>query len=304
MSTLFAYCDLAFCPVSFDFVTWLVRAMKERDDRGCNGLHVVVVPKDDGLGGFSRHWGKHDEAATRWRLWHVVMASVPLAGATVTLAGSRDDAAKVGHDSAYRWWPGGKAHFMGPLVEAARKGEAIPKLQATAGARRYIETWLDGFRSLKPLVTLTTRQQTTDPDRNSNPVAWEHFQTWLETQGIRPVVLSDANVALGQGRGFTEMDPDLRLALYERAKINLIGNNGPQELLKFSNASYLAFGQALSPGWRDHFLKYFGMKFGDQLPWARDDQRLVYRRDDFEILKDEFQKLAWLQHSGVTVGVR
>lgn len=268
----------------------------ERDRLGCTGLHVVIVPKEDGLGGFSRHWGKHDEAAARWRLWHIVMASIPLAGATVTLAASRQQASHVKAGTAH-WWPEGKSHFAGPLVEAAKAGKKIPKLRATAGARRYVEQWLAGFGSAKPVVTLTTRSQDTDPDRNTNPQAWAEMRLWLESQGFRAIVIEDSNLALRKGRGFVELDPDLRLALYECAKVNLIGNNGPQELLKFSEASYLAFGQALTPGWQEHFRKYFGMRVGEQLPWARADQRLIYRRDDFEVLKDEFQKWAWAQQA-------
>lgn len=296
MNILTAFCDLQFCPVSFDFVTWLVRAARERDARGCDGLHVVIVPKEDGLGGFAREWGKHDEAATRWRLWHIVLAACPLANATVTLAASRFQATEL-HDPAMArdlcWWPEGKAHFMGPLVEASRLGVAIPKLKASDAAARYVEKWMEGFASAKPVITLTTRNQTTDPDRNSNLTAWGEFQTWLEVQGYRTILMPDSNLALGHGRGYAELDPDLRLAVYERAKMNLIGNNGPQELLKFSDAPYLAFDQATSDGWREHFRKYFSMQPGDQLPWARADQKLVYRKDDFAVLKEEFQRWAW-----------
>lgn len=96
---LTAFYDLECGPISFDFITWLVRAMKERDRLGCKGLHVVIVPKENGLGGFSRHWGNHDEHAARWRLWHIVVAACPLAGATVTLAASRQQAQDISKHS-------------------------------------------------------------------------------------------------------------------------------------------------------------------------------------------------------------
>ena len=92
MKTLTAFCDFKFCPISYDFSVFLVRAMMERDACGCDGLHVVLVPLETGLGDFARNWGDHDEADTRWRLWHIVMAMVPLARATVTLAASRKQA--------------------------------------------------------------------------------------------------------------------------------------------------------------------------------------------------------------------
>lgn len=288
MKVLTAVYDLIFGPVSYDFVTWLVRAMKERDSRGCDRLHVLIAPYEEGLGGFSRHWGKHDEHAARWRLWHIVLAACPLAGATVCMAPTRLDAELLLAKEPC-WWPNGKAHFMGPLVEAARKGEAIPKLHATEAARRHVAAWLAGEK--KKVVTLTVRNQATDPARNSNNEAWRAFGDWLGEQGYRVIVLDDANVALSEGRGYAELDPDLRLALYQRAAMNAIGNNGPQELLKFSTAPYLAFGQALTQEWQDHFRKYFCMQPGDQLPWARPDQRMVYQPDSLEVLKREFN--AW-----------
>lgn len=276
-------------PVSYDYVTALVRAMKERDRVKASGLHVVIVPKEDGLGGFSRHWGKHDEHAARWRLWHICVAACPLAGATVTVAASREQAIRIKKDSDLEWWPEGKAHFMGPLVDAARKGEAIPKLRATVEARRYVASSLRGI--VNPIVTLTLRNQETDPDRNSNRAAWSQFADLLRARAYHPLVLDDSNAALADGRGYAELDPDLRLALYERAAMNFIGNNGPQELLKFSAAPYRIVGLGLE-SWREHFRKYFHMEYGQQLPWAGPQQRLVYEPDTFDALKREFDRWA------------
>src|ERR1700693_6095715 len=87
---LTAIYDLNFGTVAYDFVTWLVRAKLEQQRRGAERLHVVILPATGGLGGFARHWGPHDAAATYWRLWHIVVAACPLSGATVTLAPTRD----------------------------------------------------------------------------------------------------------------------------------------------------------------------------------------------------------------------
>lgn len=174
---------------------------------------------------------------------------------------------------------------MGPLVDAARRGDPIPKLQATEGARRYVEQWLEGRR----VVTLTVRQQSTDPDRNSNVPAWEAFAEWIsKDRKLAPLWVNESNIALANGQGYAELDPDIRLALYEQAVMNVIGNNGPQELLKFSAAPYLIFGLAPTAGWRDHWRKYFHMEPGEQVPWARPDQRMVYRADSLENMKEEF----------------
>lgn len=291
---LLAFYDLKFGPISFDFVTWLVIAMYERDLRGCDGLHVVIVPNERGLGGFSRDWGGYDEHAARWRLWHICVASVPLARATVTLTASEAQAREMARHAAQVWWPEGKAHFMGPLVDAAGRGEAIPRLRATEQARKYVRRAMsDG---IGPYVTMTIRRQESGKDRNSDLVAWGEMRRHVEALGYRVTWVDDAHDALDTGRGYAELDPDLRLALYEGAAMNLIGNNGPQELLKFSEAPFLVFGVGLG-GWADHFRKYFNMEPGEQLPWARpDDQRLVYEPDSFEVMRREFDR--WEATSG------
>lgn len=248
--------------------------MHERDRRGCDGLHIVIVPNEGGLGGFSRKWGEHGEAATRWRLWHIAVASCPLANkATVTIAANRKQADALRIDPY--WWPEGKAHFMGPLVDAARRGESIPKIRATEQARRYVAS---AFR--EPFVTLTVRNQTTDPTRNSFVAEWRRLAAHLAWKR-RVVWLDDSNDALSCGIGYAELDPDLRLALYERADMNFIGNNGPQELLKFSGARYRIF---LDKAWPEHWKEHFHMSVGDQLPWAGEDQRLVYEPDTFHVM--------------------
>lgn len=293
---LYAFCDLAHTPASFDFVTWLVRAMKERDERGCDGLHVVFVPNEnDPHAGGLRKWGKHDADATLWRFWHICIASLPLARATMTLAPDRRFAEYIcgGSDAQPNWWPEGKAHFMGPLVEASRRGVRIPRLEATEQARNYISEWIRTTAS-GPLVTVTVRNQTTDPDRNTSGAMWE-FAAWVQKEHRFPVIiLGEADEVLRNGEGkFAILDPDLRLALYERAVVNIIGNNGPQELLKFSRAPYLAFGQAMSEGWKDHWRKYFSMEPGQQLPWAAANQRLIYKADTLENLKEEFLRVCY-----------
>lgn len=292
MKLLTAFYDMDHGPVSYDFVTWLVRAMFERDERGCTDLHVVIVPNS--ATGFARKWGKHDEAATRWRLWHIVLPACQLASATVSLAPDRQWAIYIKGETLETWWPEGKAHFMAPLVDAARAGKKIPKLRATEQAKRYAEQWFKG----KPIITVTLRDQETDSQRNSNIKAFESFQKQVLAQRqIVCMTLHETNKILAfHACPAWVADIDLRLALYERAEMNIIGNNGPQEMLKFSDAPYLAFGQGLGTMGADHWREYFHMELGEQVPWAAWNQKLVFKPDSFEIMKKEFE--AWEARSG------
>jgi hypothetical protein len=281
---LTAFCDLERVPVSYDVVTWIVRAMMERDARKCSRLHVVFVPKEDGLGGFSRHWGPHDEHAARWRLWHIAIPACVLAGATVTLAPSRDFAKNSITRLDSWWWPEERSHLAAPIMSAARAGVSIPKLRASPAARRYVSEWL--LSEQRPVVTLTIRRQANDQARNSSREEWSKLAAWLASS--RCVVwLDDTNDALSQGRGFAELDLDLRLALYERAVMNIVGNNGPAALLWHSAAPYLRVAAGEPSDWSENL----GLAQGEQVPWADQNQVLAYSPATFESMRDAFQRL-------------
>jgi hypothetical protein len=290
VSVFTAFYDLESGPISYDFCTWLVRASLARDLASCSRLHVVIVPKEGGVGGFSRDWGKHDEASARWRLWHICVALCPLAGATVTVAATRKHAEAIANEPM--WWQPGKQHFLGPLVDAARAGAKIPMLKATSGARRYVDEMIKNRCGSKPIVTLQLRNQRHDEGRNSDEKEWEKFYTWLIGQGYYVFLQRDTDDALKNGNAFGELDPDLRIALSERAVMNVCANTGPQEVLKFSHAPYLLIGQAVTDGWRRHFREHFHLNPDreEQVPWAGVRQRMVYRDDSFSCLKQEFER--------------
>ena len=283
--TRHAVMDLQHVPVSFDAVHWLVHA---RCVVGDGPLHVVIAPKEDGVGGFARDWGKHDEAEARWRLWHIVIPACQMVGATVTLAGTREEAARIAGQSA--WWPEGKSHLVRHVVDAVRSGAAVPMLKPSEAARRHVGEWLARFE--RPVVTLTLRRKANDPGRNSDPATWKRFAAWLRDAGYDVVFLADTVEALAAGRGYAELDIDLRLALYEAAHCNVIGANGPIALLFHSGAPFIrvAMGQP-ERQWRKHLREHTGLAWGEKLPWLRTDQRMCYRPDTYGVLVEEFT--AW-----------
>lgn len=120
------------------------------------------------MGGFSRHWGPHDAAAARWRLNNIVVPAVALVGATVTVAPSRvfAEALRLSELEGMRavYWPQGRAHLMGPIVDWSRanRGRALPKMMASLAAQRIVKGW-----GLGEFYPLTERQQSNDPHRNS-----------------------------------------------------------------------------------------------------------------------------------------
>jgi hypothetical protein len=286
-----AFYDLAYSPVSYDVAPWLIQARMVLAADGSNPhVHAVIVPKEDGVGGFAREWGRHDEAATRWRLWHIVIPMMQLAGATVTMAPTRRYAENMRRAGDGIWWPRGKAHFARPIVEAHKAGRPVPIMRASPAASRYVSDWLWNSRiDPSKLVTVTMRNQTTDADRNSKYDA-HNLQEWLRARTYHTLFLDDSNEALKRGDGYAELDVDLRLALYEAASMNIIGNNGPSALMHFGTAPYLQFGVGLGK-WKSHYSQHLGLETGEQWPWASPHQRMVYDVETMAVITREFK--AW-----------
>jgi hypothetical protein len=79
------------------------------------------------------------------------------------------------------------------------------------------------------------------------------------------------------GVGYAELNMDLRLACYRLAQQNIIGNNGPAQILWFSQAPFMEFEAAMPFKFWRKFWANNGLMVNDQLPWARQDQRLYYQ---------------------------
>lgn len=302
MRTLVAVYDLAWGPVSFDFVTWLARARLEQQRLGVERLHVLILPHEQGLGGFARDWGGHDATSTWWRLWHVVVGACPLAQATVTLGVQSIEDIGEGNEDVCIWRPDERAqrsYLLGPIVDAARAGESIPMLSATEQARKFVRGWAEDWSRT---VTITVRRSSqrpgaenkTAPDaaRDSNGPEWSRFRDWLCEQGWDVIWIEDTFPALYAGAigDFAALSIDLRAALYQAARMNFFVNSGPQALCWHTGAPFMAFnsGQPAEP-WHRQWVEGLHIPIGGQLPWATPAQRWIYAPDRFEVMADAFR---------------
>jgi hypothetical protein len=271
------YYDLAVSPISYDVLAFLVKARMAANESGDDELHVNIVPKTDGLGGFSRDWGNYDAEETRWRLWNIVIPACQLARATVSLLPNRDGfvADGVAH------------HHSKELIQAGR----IAKLSASPQAIAYVDEYLAGYA--RPVVTITIRE-TEDAARNSDQRAWYLFMRSIENR-FAVIWLDDSRKQLAKLNALTV---DLRCALYQRAAMNLFVANGPSALCWYTGAPFMIFncGGVHGENWRKHY-EWLGLPDGKQLPWAdHARQKLIYKPDTFENISAAFEKWA----SGMT----
>lgn len=292
MKVLTAFYDLAIGPVSFDFVPFLVRAKMEAGDRR---LHVVIVPDPKGLGGMFRDKSNlYDVHEMRWRLWNLVIPACGLADASVTLATDWEQARTLATGEV---WPPdwdrqslkAKRYVPRVVLDAAKAGRAVHRLHASPHALRCVGEYF-GSKG-KPVVTITSRN-TYEPGRNTSRSFAELADALVPRYSVVPI--EDTVDELRRGFGFGGINLDLRMACYQLAHTNIIGNHGPAQLLWFSDSKFLQFNAAMPfKDWKRFWIDHIGVNVDacEQLPWATPHQRFVYGPPSVDVLREYLQAL-------------
>ncbi len=311
--TLYAFYDLAVAPLTFDVLWFLTAADLERRRLGLQSMTLVVVP---GPEGGVRHERPDYEAVVdrddrRARIADIIVPAASflpnLAG--VTVAASRGEAETIAF-GAEHVFPGGYEPAMPrfassrPSLEASRRDRAdIAVLRATTSGLARADSWLakqDGGR--KPVV-ITLRGYGYMPMRNSNLKAWIAFAASLDKKRFLPVFVPDTNqpaqdlAALAKFAVCAEAaaSVDLRMALYERAYLNLGVNNGPMGLCWLNaRTRYLTFKilTETAPQTTIASMRHLGFEIGKSLPFATPHQRWVWEDDDLAVIEREFAAMA------------
>ena len=272
-------------PACFDFFAWLVMAEMHRLREKAPGPLRV---------GF--YWGKDGSmerilqtAGRRQMYRNVIIPSLAFVGAV-------EDDTCIGNGRVM------ERYTFVDIVKACRLGEDVPLFTPSAGAVAAIKDFIDCSGTVwKPPITITLREAAYSSHRNSNLDEWLKFAEYLTAQGERVVFVRDTSHAMDKITGYetcpaASVDIDVRLALYEGAKCNLFVSNGPWSLALFGTAPWLMFNQidALDPyppntaqWWR----QFHGIDQGEQFPWSRPDQRIVWQRDTFANMTKAWEEL-------------
>jgi hypothetical protein len=313
-AALYAFYDLGVAPITFDFLWFLVGAELERRRRGLAAIQVVIVPGPrDGL---RREDAGYDAAVTpaarRDRVGSILLPACGLlssvAGATV--AKSRKEAAALAELAATRVFPARYEPALpvypdssGPLRAARDAGAQLGVLRATAADLAAVDRWLAAQGVAASPVTITLRDYGYMPERNSNYPAWTAFARRLDSTRHPVVFVPDAShgreppAALEQFRVYNDaaVTLGLRMALYERAYLNLGVNNGPMGLCWLNERTrYITFKilTEAAPQATPEYMRHLGFEIGASLPGAGPWQRWVWENDDLPVIEREFAAMA------------
>lgn len=273
-------------PLSYDFCTWLVDMEYRRQNAQAPGpLKVAFWYGNDGKTGIS---GMPDREQM---LNKVCRPAMELLGAV------EDPKATLGHTSEF-------FSYKRTVDLFKATGNPIPKFRTDA-----VNPLLKPGERDQSYVTITLRETTYWPHRNSRLGEWTQFAKWLKSKGERVVFVRDTRLAEEPVDGFDicpEASRDLikRAALYRDAKCNLFVANGPISLAYFGDTPWLkffeiddhgAYNAARSEYWR--VCVGLDPELQEQFPWSTSKQRIVWKPDYFTNMVQAWEDL-WRDDNG------
>lgn len=280
--------DMSQGPACFDFVAWLV--VSEMNRRRAGAPAPLKVSFTMSITSEAER-ELHKQARQKF-IDNVCRRVLPMVGAE-EFEGVADA-------------PMHKRFTFAAICEYHKRGEEVPLLKPSDDAMRAVRDYLCGEpeeRSgyvYQPPVTITLREVDYWRHRNSNLPEWIKFAHYLEAQGERVIFVRDTAKAEEPIEDFeicpsAALDIDVRQALYEVSKCNFFVSNGPWTMAVFGTRPYLMFVElsAMSPFhpetpqfWR----QWHGIDEHEQLPWAKDFQRIIWKRDDFKNLVEAWEQ--------------
>jgi tetratricopeptide (TPR) repeat protein len=310
---LFAFYDLEVSPISFDFSVFLILAEMQRRRSNHDELRVVIVPgTQDGFRAENTAYSTNNK---RWRLYNIILPLTALLeqDVAIDLCTDRDAARELFTQAVGAVFPLGYTidepvadFFLSSLIAASARDEIIPSYRADPQASAYMAEWLESHTEGRKPVSITLRKSSYNETRNSNLDAWLEFARSLDKSVYCPVIVHDTEEVFKSlpdafdnflSCPIVSVNLQLRMALFEQSWLNLIVSNGTSELCRLSDrARYLYFKVVVEgeDSASNLLVASQGIEIGGQLPHASKFQRMIWKSDDADVIKQEFLAMAQL----------
>lgn len=267
--------DLAVCPPTYDIGSFLNEVELHRLSIDAEAIDIIIQPGP--LNGFRNDELPPNIGGREGMLFRVAVAMCRLLPSVRNIEILK---ARRNIDGAHVFpidYSVNKpiAHYGCHYAQFAR-----PILRATEAAKLHVS-------KAHPMryITITTRESSAWPIRNSNMEAWARVRQYLIGLGYAVVCVPDAESPVANLYSF---DLDMRVALYEGALVNLGINNGPMMCVPYMCARHIVF-KIVTEGvaWTSReFHDHWGTREGDQIGGLG---RFVYETDDYEIIVKELE---------------
>lgn len=269
----FVVYNLAVETLGFEFINWLVYSEMERVRSGAPAPLRVGF-----FGGKDDRYITNLNARTRW-LTNVFRPSLKFIGAV------EDDRAIAGFRH--------RGALLKRICDGSNNGDPVPVFQAANPIRD------SGY------ITITLRELPYYTYRNSVVGEWLQVATTLKERGERVIFIRDTDKANEPIDGFpicpkASLDLDVRMAMYQNAKLNFFSPNGPWQLALFSNAPWIQMIN-VNENERDSLIdatvnqdfwrKELGIEMGEQFPWQSRNQRMIWKPETHENIMSAYDEL-------------
>lgn len=286
LRVLNAVYDLGVSPPTYDFISFLAEAERHRIANSFDQIDVYFQPGP--MHGFRSDELPPGPAARKAMLWRICAGAARLLPSVKNIVMLEERAPVPGNIFPEGWTDETPVGRYGAFYQR----DATQMLHASEYARQWASRYKGRY------ATITLREASYWPMRNSNIEAWYKVAQWLKAQGIEPLFIPDTE---SKRRGVeivpeAAYDIDLRAALYEGAVINLGVSNGPVWVLPFLDARYMIFNIIVEGSFTAtaEFLLSHGISKGDEHAWGGNG-RVVWKPDTFENIIAELGEFAVVQ---------
>lgn len=249
---LYAFYDLACNLPTFDCVQFAILAELTRLKRHLARIHFVIVAdrssKSDAIG-ISQY---HDGNNAQWRVSHIVeqVFSLIESCAGVSCLSFREQASfYLQHANTEQVFPtdfnaSKKDHAIrqNMLLAPVQDGRSLSVLQANPEAYKLVDKFLSQVAGSKRVISITLREYEDQSQRNSSLEEWAKFLDKLDKEKYLPVIIRDTyqssllltdQLAKYPTLPLASIDVHIRVALYDRAFLNMAKTNGAFYLCNF-----------------------------------------------------------------------
>jgi len=308
-STLYVFYDLSVSTPKYDFLVFLQVADFHRRRHGHDKMHFIIVPgPKDGFR--DSNLPPQDIDVLKGMVRNIVLPGCWLLPSCsgVSYLSYREEARHFLSLSKGNVFPRDytledpKVDYLAFGINASLiRDEELPVSTAPKEYHEQAATYCRLTCGNKKIVTITMRECSYHPQRNSIIPEWQKFIDHIDKTKYAIIVVRDTEKIFAEPlfEGITEcplasISLGFRAALYEASYITLHVDNGTSCVANFTLAPSITFG-FYSEGYLDDIMGFFkatmGQTYGDQWYGYPCCQKLVWEQETFEIIKAEFDRL-------------
>ncbi len=296
--------DLNVNPVTFDFAHHLVQAEEFRREKNLKKIDIFIVKSNYKIPARMINFAvKNSEFEVENRAYEIIFSLTKLLNTVDNrLLINKNFIKKNNLISKYKHvFPNGYSYSNPvPCKKGMSKTNSkyfYPMFAPSPRNLEIIKKYLNGIK--KKIITISIRNSFYIKSRNSNLKEWLKFAKYLKKKYEVIIIPDGLNYSLSDKKKFKNFivadyvvwNLSLRTALYQKAFVNCSIISGPAEICSMYNQNSKSLIFLDEKSYPKKYLKMCKEEWGESeiQPWMSKNHKYVYKSDNFENLKKEFE---------------